>query len=166
MKISLPSKSALSQCKAYFTNIPDHIFATLWLVCSAIILARSTNLSLLKDYLPQLLANDQTKPCSHYKRLIRFFRQTNSEGLVRCILQFVFRLFQGRFHYLVMDATTWQVGKKSIHLLTLCILFRNTAIPIYWLQLAKKGHSSEVERERLITEALRYYKLKAGPPVR
>ena len=28
------------------------------------------------------------------------------------------------------------------------------------LQLAKKGHSSEVERERLITEALRYYKLK------
>lgn len=160
MRILLPPKSALSQCKAYFTDIPDHIFASLWLVCSAIILARSTNLSLLKDYLPQLLANDQTKPCSHYKRLIRFFRQTNPSSLVRCILQFIFRLFQGRFHYLVMDATTWQVGKKSIHLLTLCVLFRDTAIPIYWLQLAKKGHSSEVEREKLITEALGHYRLK------
>lgn len=160
MKILLPPKSSLDQCKAHFSDIPNHVFATLWLVCSAIILARSTNLNVLKDYLPQLLTNDGTKPCSHYKRLIRFFRQINPDSLVRCILQFVFRLFQGRFHYLVMDATTWQVGKKSIHLLTLCILFRNTAIPIYWLQLAKKGHSSEVKRERLITEALQLYRLR------
>lgn len=160
MKTNLISKSALTQCKLYFADVPDHIFSTLWLVCSAIILARSTNLNVLKDYLPQLLTNDQTKPCSHYKRLIRFFRSSNPDRLVICILQFIFRLFQGRFHYLVMDATTWQVGKKSIHLLTLCILVRNTAIPIYWLQLAKKGHSSETERERLMKQALGYYKLK------
>ena len=31
------------------------------LVCSAIVLARSTNLNALKDYLPQLLDNDRTK---------------------------------------------------------------------------------------------------------
>ena len=65
MKISLPSTLVLSQCRAKFASVPDHIFATLWLVCSAIILARSTNLNVMKDYLPQLLANDQTKPCSH-----------------------------------------------------------------------------------------------------
>lgn len=40
------------------------------LVCSAIVLARLTNLNVLKDYLPQLLANQLTKPASHYKRLI------------------------------------------------------------------------------------------------
>ena len=40
------------------------------LVCSAIVLARSTNLNVLKDHLPQLLDNDRTKADSHYKRLI------------------------------------------------------------------------------------------------
>ncbi|GAB4043399.1 hypothetical protein GCM10028774_58840 [Spirosoma jeollabukense] len=102
------------------------------LVCSAIVLARSTNLNVLKDYLPQLLANQVTKPASHYKRLIRFFRFEKPNQLVTGILQFIFRFFEGHFTYLIMDATTWQIGQKSVHLLTLCILFGNTAIPIYW----------------------------------
>ena len=42
----------------------------LLLVCNAIITSRSTNLSVMKDYLPQLLENEQTVSCSHYKRLI------------------------------------------------------------------------------------------------
>lgn len=129
------------------------------LVCSAIVLARSTNLNVLKDYLPQLLANQVTKPASHYKRLIRFFRFEKPNQLVTGILQFIFRFFEGHFTYLIMDATTWQIGQKSVHLLTLCILFGDTAIPIYWLQLDKKGHSSEIERKQLIAQALRLYKL-------
>ena len=77
-----------------------------------------------------------------------------------CILQFVFRLFYSRFTHLILDATTWRVGKKPIHLLTLCILYRDTAIPIYWVQLHKKGHSSELEQQTLMTEALGYYRLR------
>lgn len=150
----------LSKCKPFFSHIPEHIFQTLWLVCSAIVLVRSTNLNLLKDYLPQLLANEKTKPLSHYKRLIRFFRWNQSDKLVISILRFVFRLLKGRFTYLIMDATTWQVGRKNVHLLTLCILFGHTAIPIYWLQLAKKGHSNESERALLIAEAMQSYQLK------
>ena len=150
----------LSRCRAYFADIPDHVFQTLFLVCSAVILARSTNLNILKDYLPQLLVNEKTKPASHYKRLIRFFQLRNPNQLVIAILQFVFRFFKGRFTYLILDATTWQVGQKSIHLLTLCLLLGNTAIPIYWLQLAKKGHSSEVEREELVRQALQLYRLQ------
>lgn len=150
----------LTKCKPYFADIPDHIFQTLLLVCSAIVLARSTNLNILKDYLPQLLNNEKTKPISHYKRLIRFFRCSQPHRLVTSILSFVFRLFKGRFTYLIMDATTWQIGQKSVHLLMLCILLGKTAIPIYWLQLAKKGHSNEAEREQLIRQALQYYQLK------
>lgn len=90
----------------------------------------------------------------------RFFRVSTPNRLVICILQFVFRLFYSRFTHLILDATTWRVGKKPIHLLTLCILYRDTAIPIYWVQLHKKGHSSEVERQKLITEALGYYRLQ------
>jgi len=150
----------LPKYKPYFVNIPDHILQTLWLVCSAIVLARSTNLNVLKGYLPQLLANEKTKPLSHYKLLIRFFRQDEPNRLIVSILKFVFRLLKGRFTYLIMDATTWQVGKENVHLLTLCILFGNTAIPIYWLQLAKKGHSNEAERQQLITQAMERYQRK------
>lgn len=154
------AKPLFAKCRRFFPDIPEHIFRNLLLVCSAITLARSTNLNVLKDYLPQLLANEQTKADSHYKRLIRFFRVPKPNRLVICILQFVFRLFQSRITHLILDATTWRVGKKPIHLLTLCILYRDTAIPIYWVQLHKKGHSSEVERQQLMREALKYYRLQ------
>lgn len=153
------TKLVFTQCRRFFPAIPEHIFRNLLLVCSAITLAGSTNLNVLKDYLPQLLANDQTKADSHYKRLIRFFRVATPNRLVICILQFVFRLFQSRITHLILDATTWRVGQNPIHLLTLCILFRRTAIPIYWPQLPKKGHSSELERQQLMTQALSYYRL-------
>ena len=39
---------------------------------------------------------------------------------------------------MILDATTWRVGRKPIQLLTLCILYQDTSIPIYWLQLNKK----------------------------
>lgn len=154
------AKPLFAKCRRFFPDIPEHVFRNLLLVCSAIVLARTTNLNVLKDYLPQLLENDQTKADSHYKRLIRFFRFATPKRLVICILQFVFRLFQSRFTHLILDATTWRVGKKPIHLLTLCILYRDTAIPIYWVQLHKKGHSSEVDRQKLMTEALVYYRLQ------
>ena len=154
------AKPLFAKCRRFFPDLPEHIFRNLLLVCSAIVLARSTNLNVLKDYLPQLLDNDHTKADSHYKRLIRFFRVATPNRLVICILQFVFRLFHSRFTHLILDATTWRVGQKPVHLLTLCILYRDTAIPIYWLQLHKKGHSSEQERQQLMTDALRYYRLK------
>lgn len=150
----------LAKCKPYFTTIPEHVLQTLLLVCSAITLARSTNLNILKDYLPQLLANSKTKPLSHYKRLVRFFQWSEPNQLTSSVLGFVFRFLDGHYTYLIMDATTWQVGNKNVHLLTLCILLGKTAIPIYWLQLAKKGHSNEDERQQLIREALQRYHLK------
>lgn len=154
------AKPLFAKCRRFFPDIPEHVFRNLLLVCSAIVLARTTNLNVLKDYLPQLLENDRTKADSHYKRLIRFFQVATPKRLVICILQFVFRLFQSRFTHLILDATTWRVGKKPIHLLTLCILYRDTAIPIYWVQLHKKGHSSEVDRQKLMAEALSYYRLQ------
>jgi len=154
------TKPLFTKCKRFFPDLPEHVFRNLLPVCSAIVLARSTNLNVLKDYLPQLLDNDHTKADSHYKRLIRFFRLTTPNRLVICILQFVFRLFDSRFTHLILDATTWRVGKKPVHLLTLCMLYRDTAIPIYWVQLNKKGHSNEVERQELIAGALRYYRLQ------
>jgi nitrate reductase NapAB chaperone NapD len=60
--------SLLTQFKAYFLEFSNGIIKNLFLVCSAIITARSTNLNTLKDYLPQLLEKENTLVESHYKR--------------------------------------------------------------------------------------------------
>lgn len=154
------SRPLVAQFKSYFDGFEESITQNLFLVCSAILLARTINLNVLKDYLPQLLANSKTQSSSHYKRLIRFFRLKEPNKLVKCILKLIFRVFHQRIKYLVLDSTSWQMGQKKIHLLTLCIIYNNIAIPIYWHQLNKKGHSSEKERQALIEEALALYELK------
>jgi hypothetical protein len=54
-------------------------------------------------------------------------------------------------------------GKAGISIsiyLTLCIVYRNVAIPIYWKQLDKKGgHSSQEDRKLLFAEALKIFQL-------
>jgi acyl-CoA thioesterase FadM len=150
----------ISQYRSYFSCFSDGIIKNLFLISSAIITARSTNLNTLKDSLPQLLENEKTLPDSHYKRLIRFFRMEKPDELVRCILKLIYRLLSDRVRYLVLDGTQWERGSKKVHLLMLCIIYGNIAIPIYWHQLDKKGHSSEKNREALIKEATIYFNLK------
>ena len=117
----------------------------------------------MKDYLPQLLENEQTVSCSHYKRLIRsggvpLFNVSDSinQKLIDCILGMIYKTFSGRVRaafrtYLILDGTQWKRGKKCVHLLTLCIVYHGIAIPIYWHQLNKKGgHSSEEDRQNYL----------------
>ena len=119
IKITTMAKPLFAKCRRFFPDIPEHIFRNLLLVCSAITLARSTNLNVLKDYLPQLLANEQTKADSHYKILIRFFRVPKPNRLVICILQFVFRLFQigppKRPHYPSNLGRDYLAGGQETH---------------------------------------------------
>ena len=115
----------------------------------------------MKDYLPQLLENEQTVSCSHYERLIRsggvpLFNISDSANnkLIDCILGMIYKTLSERVRaafrkYLILDGTQWKRGKKCVHLLTLCIVYRGIAIPIYWHQLniywhqlnKKGGHS-------------------------
>ena len=92
----------------------------LLLVCNAIIISRSTNLSVMKDYLPQLLENEQTVSCSHYKRLIRFFNISDSANskLIDCILGMIYKTFSESVRaafrkYLILDGTQWKRGKNA-----------------------------------------------------
>ncbi len=152
--------SLLAQFKPYFFEFSNGIIKNLFLVCSAIITARSTNLNTLKDYLPQLLEKESTLVDSHYKRLIRFFRMKEPDKLVACILKVIYRLLKDKIKYIILDGTQWERGKKTFHLLTLCIVYQNVAIPIFWHQLDKEGHSSEADREKLLKEAIGYFNLK------
>jgi len=145
----------------YFLDFRYSLVETLFLVCNAVIMARTTNLNILKDYLPQLLGNEKTVSCSHYKRLIRFFGKADpSNKLVECILNMIYRMLSGQVKYIILDATEWKRGEKIFHLLTLCIVFHEVAIPIYWHQLDKNGgHSSQEDRQKLFTKACERYQL-------
>ena len=49
-----------------------------------------------------------------------------------------------------IDRTTWQLGKVSINILYLAIVYQGIAIPILWVYLPKKGNSNTAERIALI----------------
>ena len=163
----MKSNSVVCQFSKYFLDFRDSLIESgappdLLLVCNTIIISRSTNLSVMKDYLPQLLENEKTVSCSHYKRLIRFFNISESANnkLIDCILGMIYKTLSGNVKYLILDGTQWKRGKKCIHLLTLCIVYNGIAIPIYWHQLNKNGgHSSEEDRQKLFTEASERYQL-------
>ena len=140
----MKSNPVVCQFSEYFLDFRDSLIENLLLVCNAIIISRSTNLSVMKDYLPQLLENEQTVSCSHYKRLIRsggvpLFNVSDStnQKLVDCILGMIYKTLSESVRaafrkYLILDGTQWKRGKKCVHLLTLCIVYRGIAIPIYW----------------------------------
>lgn len=97
----------------YFLDFRNSLVETLFLVCNVVIMARTTNLNILKDYLPQLLENEKTVSCSHYKRLIRFFAKADpSNRVVECILNMIYRILSGQIKYIILDATEWKRGGK------------------------------------------------------
>jgi hypothetical protein len=92
----------------------------------------------------------EAEQLSRYRRLQRFFAYFKLD--YNHIAGFIFKLFfaVGEKFYLTMDRTNWQWGKKDINILTLGIVFKGTAIPIYWTLLDKRGNSDTAERIELI----------------
>jgi hypothetical protein len=68
----------VSKFSSPFLDIRESIIETLFLVCNAIIVSRSTNLFVLKDYLPSLLENEQT-----HVRVCYTFRVNVPRGLCK-----------------------------------------------------------------------------------
>ena len=63
-------------------------------------------------------------------------------------------------NYLLLDATTWELGTTKFHFLTLSILYKGVSIPIFFVNLSKKGHSSCQERRRMFQMCKIIYNLK------
>ena len=76
------------------------------------------------------------------------------------ILQYIFCLLRLKSTYLLLDGTSWERGEKKYHFITLCVVYKEVAIPIYWEDLNKKGTSNFKERKRLLKKASRYFDLE------
>ena len=87
---------------------------------------------------------------SRYRRIQRFFAGFLID--FDMIAGFIFKLFfaSGGQWYLTMDRTNWQWGKSDINILTLAVVFKGIAIPIYWELLDKKGNSDTQERIAIV----------------
>lgn len=136
------------------------------IVGCAILLKETVNLNKLKNVLGLLLANQDTLPNSHYRRLTRFFDQPVAKRhlwkwLMIWLIHYI-RQWDGRSMslFLTFDATCWEFGQTRIQLLVLSLVYRGISLPLCWVDLAKKGHSSQQERKRLLQMAATLYDLR------
>ncbi len=87
---------------------------------------------------------------SRYRRIQRFFSDHWLD--YNEIARFIMKLFGfiETDYYLSLDRTNWKWGKTNINLLVLAVVYRGTAIPVYWLPLNKQGNSNTRERIALM----------------
>ncbi len=132
------------------------------LVAASIFESETTNLNKAKKKVGRLTGKLATKPESHYKRLLRFFKVADKEEFVKSILCLCCCLLDNKFNirYLALDGTSWELGDKKIHLLTLSVVYQGVSIPIWWEELDKKGTSNFKERKRVIRNASKFLCLR------
>ncbi len=94
----------------------------------ALLTTRTVNLSKLS-----CAVFGEAQQTSRYRRIQRFFSQFPLD--YQQIAGFIFKLFfvESRQWYLSMDRTNWRRGKSNINILMLGVVFKGTAIPIYWI---------------------------------
>lgn len=172
----MPSFSLLEQDIENCIDLPKQCLKNTLMVSEAFQLAGSVNLSKAKDFMPQVRGNRDTSVHADYKLLTRYFDQgkitsasdrAHYEALMRALQAMCwFVLFNknksirfNKIRCLSLDGTKWDFGDGSIHLLTLCVIIDEVAIPIWWEDIEKAGHSSQKERIVYFKQALERYDL-------
>ena len=158
--------SLLDKVKTQTLSISPTLIKNVLIVGCAIIVKETVNLNKLKNQMGILLDKQTTLPDSHYRRLTRFFdnhiaKRHLWKWLMIWVLDYV-RRWDGRSLslFLTLDGTSWTFGQFKIQLLVLSLIYRGVSIPLCWVDLAKKGHSSQQERKRLLQIANKLYPLR------
>ncbi|MEM6320792.1 MAG: transposase, partial [Bacteroidota bacterium] len=150
--MALPLEEEITE---YFPYHNKTVVKNLLITTEAIFEWESTNLNKVKKKVGKVTGNLATKPSSNYIRLIRFFKVEDKRELIRSLICLSICLLESKsvIKYLTLDGTSWELGDKKIHLITLCLVYEGVSIPIWWEELDKKGHSNFKERKRVIREA-------------
>lgn len=149
----------LGKISEYLPNHGKSCVKNVLILTLCLLIKETVNLNKLKGTVGAVLDRSSTQASSNYKRLIRIFDQYSDSSLWLDLLVFVFTFLGLRGDYLILDGTSWRSGEAKFHFLTLCVVYQGVAIPIYWHNMQKIGHSSTEERIGLIKEALRRFDL-------
>jgi hypothetical protein len=131
------------------------------LLMVALILDRQTVcLWKLKGSVGKFLGNTQTDSRSHYQRIKRWFWDSLEQKYVWLILlETSAGLLKKMIEIIIIDGTSWQWGGQTYHFLTLSVLYKGVAIPIWWVELGRLGISNQKQRKTLFIGALKVLNL-------
>lgn len=131
------------------------------LLMVALVLDRQTVcLWKLKGSVGKFLGNVETDSRSHYQRIKRWFKDgVKIKYLWLVLLEFSVSLLKNFTEILILDGTSWKANGKTFHFLTLCLLYKGVAIPIWWIELGRLGISNQKQRKVLLTAVLKFLKL-------
>lgn len=150
----------LSKVTGYFPKRDRTCLKNVLILSMCILMKETVCLNKLKSSVGLVTEKENIQPNSHYKRLIRIFDKFAYSSLWLELLKFVFQLLRLKSDYLLMDGTSWKRGEKWYHYLTLCVVYKEVAIPIYWEDLDKHGTSNFKERKRVIRKAQRHFNIE------
>jgi len=152
--------SLLIKVTKEFPNRNKTCIKNMLILVLGILESKTLCLNEIKDDLGKVTGDLSTQPLSHYKRLTRTVKDYCYSGLWLEILVYINRHFRLKSHYLILDGSSWQRGKVKHHMLTLCTIYQQTAIPIYFDDLRKKGNSNQKERISFFKKAKKKYHLE------
>lgn len=113
--------------------------------------SRTVCLYKCRDKVQRIHKNNASQINSCYMRLIRFFKMKKIELFLTGIHSLMLSLTQADLTYLIVDRSNWKRGAKNFNLLTIGNLLNSVFIPLYWIQLNKRGNSNIEDRKTLIT---------------
>lgn len=116
--------------------------------------AGTVNLSEIATFVQSGLLHE-----SMYKRIQGFF--TEFKLCLDQVASFVLLILPLNGSYrLVFDRTNWKFGKSNINYFVLAICYRTVSIPIFWINLDKRGCSSDDEKIELLNKFKRLFGFK------
>ena len=124
---------------------------TLAIMLAGLANGRTVNLGHLANQFPGTALH-----ASSYRRLQRFFEYVRLDGDV--VARLIVRLLNLKGpKLLALDRTNWKLGKTDINILVLAVVTRRFKVPLMWLLLSHRGHSSTSHRIELIQRFLRVF---------
>lgn len=152
--------SLLDELTADFSNYRRSCLKNVLILALALLRKETVCLHRLKSEVGLITGRTDTQPDSHYKQLIRVFDCYAFSSLWLDLLKYVMVLLRLKSNYLLLDGTSWKHGRRWYHYLTLCVVYQEVAIPIFWLNLNKHGISNFRERKKLFKKASRHFHLQ------
>ena len=147
-----------AKIKMFFPNHTMPCIKNFILLMETILQSRTVCLYKCRDKVQQICKDQDSHINSCYMRLIRFFKMKHITEFILGIQSLMISLRQADLTYLIVDRSNWKRGAKNFNLLTIGNLLSNVFVPLYWIQLDKRGNSNIDDRQALIKGLMKLLK--------
>jgi hypothetical protein len=154
-----------SKIKVFFPRHTLPCVKNFILLMTCILQSRTVCLYKCRDKASEGKRGKKINITSGYIRLIRFFKMKHIEDFIAGISSLMVSITELDMQYLIVDRTNWKRGAKNFNLLTIGNLMDSVFMPLYWIQLNRRGNSNTQDRKVLI-EGLSNVIKKAGKTIK